>query len=176
MILDNITTLSAIDVGDLPTLVQDTGSTYSYDQGVKGASFSAVAAGGVYSHAPFVVVRLSAACTSGTSAATVQVVLQHSADNITFTDLVASPAYTIADCVQYAVLLAVRIPQASKRYVRVAYRIGTEVLTAGTFQSLIVLDADMQDLFMRGATQTVSMPTGAFNQVQGASAAGVLDT
>jgi len=173
MILDRLNVLTALDVGDSPTLVQDTGSTSCIDQGVYGASFSTVDAGGVYV-GPYLVVRLKAACTSGTSAATVTFVWQDSPDNSSWTDLFTSPAYTIAQLTTIPqMLLAVRIPATKQRYCRVAFRIGTEVLTAGTFQAFLVNDVEQIGLIQRGATQTVTMPTGAMNQTMGNS---VLDS
>lgn len=180
MILDGKNSFSALDVGDVITTVGatvgDHGSTYAIDGGVNGASFSAVANGGAYLN-PFLVVRVTTAFTTTTTTGTLQIVLQESSDNVTYTDLLVSPVYNVdnGDLPDNAVLLVVRMPQIKKRYIRVAYRVAGETLTAGACQAFLTLDADQIDLFMRTATGTVSAPTGALDHSMPASVTGILD-
>lgn len=180
MILDGQNIFSKIDDGDVITVVGatvgDHPSTNVIDGGVKGDSLSAVARGGAYVN-PFLIVRVTTAFTTTTTTGTLQIVLQESVDEA-FTspvDLVASPVYAIGDLVDNAVLLAVRMPQLKKRYLRVVYRVGGETLTAGACQAFLTMDADQIDLFMRSVATTVAYPTGALNQSMPASVTGVLD-
>jgi len=77
----------------------------------------------------------STATTSGGSA-TVQAVLQDSADNATFADVAAGPVY--ANPVAAGTrILAIQPPPAMRRYWRIAWRIGTAVLTAGKFDAFV---------------------------------------
>ena len=181
MIMDGKNTFTALDVGDLMTTtgagVGDHGSTSAIDCGVYGASFSTVANGGTYG-TMWLVVRVTTAFTSASSTATYQAVLQESVDNSTYTDIVASPAYLISDgtLADNSVLLAVKLPQIKKRYIRLAHRIGVDTITAGTIQAFLTPDISMVDLSMRDATTTVSMPTGAMNQAASATYTGVLDS
>jgi hypothetical protein len=82
-------------------------------------------------------------------AATIQFVLQSSADNATFTDEQASPALAIADATAGKVIKH-RLPVGLKRYVRVAYRVGTAALTAGAFTSLITKDVPVEAFYASG--------------------------
>ena len=178
MILDGKNSFSALDVGDVITTVGatvgDHGSTYSIDGLPYGFSGSTVAAGGAYSN-PFVVVRVTTAFTTTTTTGTLQIVLQESVDNSTYTDLVASAVFAVGALTDNAVLLAVRMPQIKKRYIRIAYRVGTETLTAGACQAFLTLDTDQVDLYLRNATGVVTAPTGALDQSMAASVTGILD-
>lgn len=81
-------------------------------------------------------VTVNTTATSGGSA-TVQAVLQDSADNSSFADVVAGPAVAVANVTAGAVLLQVQPPPGMRQYSRIAYRIGTAVLTAGKFDAYV---------------------------------------
>lgn len=87
------------------------------------------------------VVKTVAAVTSG-GAATVAPVLQTSADNATWVDVLVGPAKAIAAMGANTVLLNTPLPVGLRRYLRVTYRVGTAVLTAGSFDAFLVKDAD----------------------------------
>jgi hypothetical protein len=179
-IMDGKNTFSDLALGDayaaIGFTVTDNPSTYAIDCGVNGASYSTVANGGAYVN-PFLVSRVTTAFTSASTTITLQVVLQESVDNSTYTDVLVSPVYVKADlATDNKILLAVRMPQIKKRYIRVAYRVAGEAATAGAIQSFLCLDTDMQDLFMRSDTQTVTEPTGAMNHASGVAVTGILDS
>lgn len=115
------------------TATGDTASTNVYDTGV--------AADDGIGEPLMLVVNSVAAATSGGSA-TVQAVLQTSVDNATWTDAMAGPAvaYTVASGSKN--LWKARLPYGLNRYLRVAYRIGTAVLTGGTFSAFLVKDTN----------------------------------
>lgn len=77
--------------------------------------------------------------TAATSAgsATIQAVLQDSADNATFADVATGPVVAVASATLGAVLLQLQPPPGMRRYSRIAYRIGTAVLTAGKFDAYV---------------------------------------
>jgi hypothetical protein len=101
--------------------------------------------------------------TSG-GAATIQAVLQDSPDNSVWTDRLIGTAIAVAAAVIGSELLATRMLQSHARYVRVVYRIGTAVLTAGTFISYLTPEQDVHDLSQRKATGRVTPPTGAADE------------
>ena len=74
--------------------------------------------------------------TSG-GAATMQAVLQDSADGSTFADVLAGPVVALASITAGAVLLQVQPPVGMRRYFRIAWRVGTAVLTAGKFTAYV---------------------------------------
>ncbi len=78
----------------------------------------------------------STTATSGGSA-TVQAVLQDSADGVTYADVVAGPAVAVANVVAGKALLQVQPPPGTRQYQRVVWRIGTAALTAGKFDAYI---------------------------------------
>jgi hypothetical protein len=104
----------------------------------------------------YIVVKINTAVTSGGSA-TVQAVLQTSTDNSTFTDVVSGVAKTVGtDSVIAGVsLLKTRLPAGLSRYIRVVYRIGTAVLTAGKFDAFIAKDVQAQQFGAAGFTVDV---------------------
>jgi len=107
------------------TNVYDTGGSNGQgDQGLSGENLFAVA-------------TVDTTATSG-GAATVQAVLQDSADNVTFADVVAGPVVAVANAVAGTPLLRVQPPVGMRRYWRVAWRIGTADLTAGKFTAYLV--------------------------------------
>lgn len=89
-------------------------------------------------------------------AATVQAVLQGSPDNSSWTDIVAGPslAYNAAGAAAGQFLLQAKIgPYAQTyRYLRVAWRVGTAVLTAGNFSAFITKDAGINKNYANGFT------------------------
>jgi len=78
----------------------------------------------------------STAATSGGSA-TVQAVLQDSADGVTYADVVSGPVVAVADVTTGAPLLAVQPPPGMRQYWRIAWRVATAALTAGKFDAFI---------------------------------------
>lgn len=108
----------------------DTPSTNVYDFGQTNAS------AGLTGENLWLQVIVNTAVTSAGSA-TVQAVLQDSADNSTFADVVAGPAVAKASCTAGASLLQLQLPVGLRRYMRVAYRIGVADLTAGKFDAYV---------------------------------------
>lgn len=143
MILDNQATYSAAQV---VTATGDTASTNSYDHGPGNSGTGAYSPGGGL----WLVCKTAAAVTSG-GAATAQAVLQDSADNSTFADVMTvTPALALAALGANKVMSMVRFPGTLRRYTRVVWRIGTAVLTAGSFSAFVVMDADMQQYLASG--------------------------
>lgn len=139
MILDNQTMYAN---GQAVTATGDTASTNSYDHG---PGNSGVGAGDLW-----LVARTGAAVTSG-GAATVQVVLQDSADNSTFADVaVVTAALALAALGANKTLVVARMPGNVRRYSRVVFRVGVAALTAGTFSAFPVLDTDLQQYLTSG--------------------------
>lgn len=139
MILDNQTMYAN---GQAVTSTGDTASTNSYDHGPGNAG---PGAGDLW-----LVARTGAAVTSG-GAGTVQVVLQDSADNSAFADvMVLTPALAIAAMGANKTIALARMPGNVRRYTRIAWRVGTAALTAGTFSAFPVLDVDMQQYLTSG--------------------------
>lgn len=110
----------------------DTASTNVYDSG--GANGQGDA--GQTGENLWVNVVVNTTATTG-SAATVQAVLQDSADNVTFADVLAGAVNAIGAVVAGAVLLQLQPPPGMRRYWRVVYRIGTGTLTAGKFDAYV---------------------------------------
>lgn len=81
-------------------------------------------------------VIVNTTATSGGSA-TVQAVLQDSADNATFADVVIGKAIAVASVTAGSILLQVQPPPGMREYSRIVYRIGTAVLTAGKFDAYV---------------------------------------
>ena len=81
----------------------------------------------------------STTATSGGSA-TVQAVLQDSADNSTFADALVGAVLPVASVKQGAVLLQACPPLGLRRYTRIVYRVGTAALTAGKFDAFVSID------------------------------------
>lgn len=74
--------------------------------------------------------------TSGGSA-TLQAVLQDSADAASWSDVVAGPAVAVASLTAGANLLQIQPPVGLRRYFRIAWRVGTAALTAGKFTAYV---------------------------------------
>lgn len=138
MILDNQTVYANAQA---VTATGDNASTNSYDHGPGNAG---PGAGDLW-----LIAKTVAAVTSG-GAATVQAVLQDSADNATFADVAASPALALAALGANKAIVLMRFPGNVRRYTRVVWRVGTAVLTAGSFSAFPVLDADIQQYLASG--------------------------
>lgn len=128
------------------TATGDTVSTNIYDTGQ-------TADEGV-GHESYLIVKTVAAVTSG-GAATVAAVLQTSADNSTWVDALVGPAQALAAMGANSEILKTRLPIGLRRYLRVAYRVGTAVLTAGTFDAFIVENVQAQQYGASGFTVDV---------------------
>ena len=95
-------------------------------------------------------VKTKAAFTSA-GAGTLQVVLQDSADNSTFADV-----QTLTGAVALAALGAnkkqvrARLPIGLRRYIRLAYRVGTAAMTAGTVDAFLALATDSNNAYTSG--------------------------
>lgn len=179
MILDAQNTFSNLASGDAPTAVADNASAYYIDQMQAGLNFSAPG-GGAYV-APFLIVQVRTAFTSGGSA-TIIAVLQDAPEPsltstptgpVTWTDRLLGPTFTVGGASAPSVntyLFAGRILPSMARYIRVVYRIGVAVMTAGVAQAFLTLDQDVVDIAMRTATGTVSQS----GQISEAVAQGIL--
>ncbi|HFL4765778.1 TPA: Bbp16 family capsid cement protein [Escherichia coli] len=75
-------------------------------------------------------------------AATLNVQLQTSPDNSTWTTLYDSGALALSSLTIGKRLFSKKVPQGVQRYLRVNYSVGTGPLTAGAFTSGINLDVD----------------------------------
>lgn len=75
----------------------------------------------------------------GGTAPTLQVKLQDSADNATWTDLLVSEAYAKSLLTAGFPLMSVPLPAQHKRYLRLLYIIGTSAFTAGAVNGWIGL-------------------------------------
>lgn len=127
MLLDNELILSAAQA---VTSTGDTASTNVYDTGgANGQNNIAMTEENLW-----LSVIVNTTPTSGGSA-TVQAVLQDSADNSTFADVIAGPALAYTSATAGTVLLQVQPPIGTREYLRVVYRIGTAALTAGKFDA-----------------------------------------
>lgn len=81
-------------------------------------------------------VRVNTTCTSGGSA-TIDAVLQDSADNSSFATLVAPAQVAVAAATAGVVIMRVPLPAKHRRYLRINYTIGTANLTAGKFDAFL---------------------------------------
>lgn len=85
------------------------------------------------------VVQVASTLTSGGSA-TVQVSLQDSTDNSSFTTVASGPAIAYGSLPAGTELLRIKLPAGLRRYIQVYYTIGTADLTGGTFNAFLTLD------------------------------------
>lgn len=120
--------LATFATAQAPTATGDTASTDVLDQLVKS---------GAVGREPWAIARIDTTATSG-GAATLAAVLQDSADNSAWADLVVGPAIAVASLTAGKEILKVRVPIGTRRYLRFAWRIGTAVLTAGKFDAFLV--------------------------------------
>jgi hypothetical protein len=162
MILDGLNYFSVLASGDVATFaVGDTASGNVIDQGVANGLFSE--GGGAYVGMFLKCVIQTALLASG-GASSIQVVLQDSADNSSFADLVAGPVVAKANAVIGVDLAGFRVPIKARRYLRVVYRVITNDVTTGKLLTFLTPDQDYADLSQRPATGTVSAPTGAMDE------------
>ena len=126
--LDSETVLASAQAA---TAIGDTASTNVYDAGSANASDLSMVGENLWIQA-----LVNTLGTSG-GAATMQAVLQDSADNATFADVLAGPVVALAGLTVGAVLLQTQPPTGLRRYTRIVWRIGTAVLTAGKFDAFI---------------------------------------
>lgn len=115
--------------GQAVTATGDTGSTNVYNAGS-----AALGDEGLTTENLWVQALCSTTVTSG-GAATVQAVFQDSADGTTYADVVTGKAFVLASLTAGTQLLAVQPPPGTRQYQRVAWRVGTAVLTAGKFDA-----------------------------------------
>lgn len=113
------------------TSTGDTASSNIYDNGSVNAADNSMTGENLWINA---VVDTTA--TSGGSA-TLQAVLQDSADGSSFADVLASPAVAVANLTAGTVLLQVQPPTGMRRFFRIAWRVGTAPLTAGKFTAYV---------------------------------------
>ncbi|MDR3005204.1 MAG: hypothetical protein LBV14_13335 [Acidovorax sp.] len=113
------------------TTVGDTASTNAYDNGSAHSSDISMTGENLWINAV-----VDTPVTSG-GAATVQAVLQDSADGTAYADVVAGPVLALADLKAGATLLQIQPPTGMRRYVRIAWRVGTAALTAGKFTAYV---------------------------------------
>lgn len=161
MILDAQGCFSDLALGDSPTAIADNVSANYIDQMPGGINFSAPG-GGAYV-APFVIVqvRTAFAGSSGTIIAVVQDAPEPSTTMVptgpvTWTDRIVGASFTVAQAAANAYLLSARLLPSMARYIRVVYRIGTAVMTAGTVHSFITLDQEVVDIALRQATASLT--------------------
>lgn len=128
--IDNSTKLA---IAQAVTATGDTASTNVYDFG------SDASAGAALNRNLWIQAQVDTTATSG-GAATLQAVLQDSADGTTFADVLAGPVVALAGLTAGTKLLETPPPMSLRRYVRIAWRVGTAALTAGKFTAFISLD------------------------------------
>jgi len=112
------------------TATGDTASTNQYDTGNANGSGDA---GETFENLWITAVCTTTATSGGS--ATVQAVLQNSADDATWTDVVAGKALAVAAVLAGTVMLQVQPPPGMLEYWRIAWRVGVAVLTAGNFDA-----------------------------------------
>lgn len=128
--LDNSTKLA---IAQAVTATGDTASTNIYDsQSPDNAEIG-------LNEDLWVVATVATTATSSGSA-TVQAVLQDSADGVTFADVLSGRVAPVASLVEGAELMLAQPPVGMRRYFRVAFRVGTAALTAGAFNAFVSMD------------------------------------
>lgn len=117
--------------GQAVTNVGDTASTDVYQ-----ADNAYLGGAGLTGENLWVNALCSTTATSG-GAATVQAVLQDSADGVNYDDVAAGAPVAVADVVAGKRLLGIQPPPGMRQYWRIAWRVGTAALTAGKFDAFI---------------------------------------
>jgi hypothetical protein len=141
MILDSQMQLSAAQA---VTAVGDTASTNVYDTGA--------AADVGTGEEQYIYARTVAAFTTG-AGGTLQFVLQDSADNSSFADVqVLTPVRAVAALTANTDQVKARLPLGLRRYLRLAYRVATGVMTAGTVDSYIGGEVQSNTAYPSGFT------------------------
>jgi len=129
------------------SLIVGTGDTVSTNVYDTGAAADVGAGEPLYIHA-----KIGTAVASG-GAGTMQIVLQDSADNSSFADVMAlTPAMALAAMTANKEVARSRLPVGLRRYLRLVYRVGTAALTAGTVTSQMVKDVQAQQYGASGFT------------------------
>lgn len=113
------------------TSTGDTASTNIYDNGSANVSDLSLTGENLWINAV-----VDTTPTSGGSA-TIQAVLQDSADGSTFADVAAGTAVAYASAPAGTVLLQLQPPAGMRRYFRIVWRVGTAALTAGKFTAYV---------------------------------------
>jgi len=147
MLIDKQNQFSA-DAGDSPTATGSTVSTNIVDLGV------ARDVGGAVTDQLMLLCEVVAAFASGGSA-TLQVQFQTAPDNGagapgTWQILAQSDAIPVASLGQGYKFLPGELPGGTLRFLRLAYVIGTAVMTAGTLKAALVPSLDVQPVYPRG--------------------------
>lgn len=119
--------------GQNPTAIGDTGSTNTINTGAANLGDAGQTQENLWAQA-----ICTTLATSG-GAATVAAVLQSSPDNATWRDEVVGKAFAVTGGALPAgtVMLQVQPPPGMQQYWRIAWRIGTAVLTGGGFDAFI---------------------------------------
>lgn len=124
-----IDTQQEFSVAQAVTATGDTASTNVYDTG---AARDVGIGEEIY-----VFTKVKAAFTSG-GAGTLQVKLQDSADNSTFADVqTLTGVLALSALTVDTVIARVRLPIGLRRYLRLAYTVGTAAMTAGTVDAFL---------------------------------------
>lgn len=126
--LDNSTKLA---IAQAVTSTGDTASTNIYDNGSVHAADNALTGENLWINAVVNTTPTSA------GSATIQAVLQDSADGSTFADVLAGAVVAYGSAPAGTVLMQVQPPAGMRRYFRIAWRIGTAALTAGKFDAYV---------------------------------------
>jgi hypothetical protein len=84
--------------------------------------------------------------------ASIQVVLQDSADNSSWADAEAGKVVALATAVANAELAKLRVPIGLRRYLRVVFRISGATTTGGTASAMLALDVQAQQYGSSGFT------------------------
>jgi hypothetical protein len=74
---------------------------------------------------------------TSSGSATIQAVLQDSADNSSFADVAVTTALGYASVSKGTRLMALQPPPGMRRYWRIVWRVGTAALTAGAFDAFV---------------------------------------
>jgi len=105
-------------------------------------------AGGVV-EALKLLIQVNTTFTSGGSA-TLQVQVQTSADNSSWSTLAESAAIPVASLVQGYRFFENGVPGPTSRYLRLNYVVGTAAMTAGKLDAALVPSLDVQPVYARG--------------------------
>eukprot|EP01136_Pigoraptor_vietnamica_P045043 Opistho-1_new@22551 len=96
------------------------------------------------------VIRTDAAFTSG-GAGTLQPILQDSADNSSFADVLSlTPALPLAALTTNAVVAQVRMPGNVRRFSRIAWRVAGATMTGGRVTAALSMGVDRQQYMPNG--------------------------
>ncbi len=117
--------------GQAVTNIGDTPSTNDYE-----AANAYLGSAGLTTENLWVQAFCSGTAASG-GAATLQAVLQDSADGVTYNDVATGEIFPVADLTAGTQLLALQPPPGMEQYWRIVWRVATAALTAGTFDAFI---------------------------------------